>query len=124
MAAGKSAQVKTLRREFPRAVRATIILRSTDLKGRVWCEQCGAECLSKADYELDHIVAEGILAGNDNLAPLTASSGRLICLACHEKSRRDVGEIARAKRLKKEHRVVGRGPTEIARRFGMKQEPD
>jgi hypothetical protein len=113
------------RREFPRAVRATITSRATDMKGRIWCEQCGAECLSKADYELDHIVAEGILPANDNLAPLTAESGALVCLRCHDKkTRRDVFEIAKAKRLGKSHRVVGKGQTEVARRFGVKQEPD
>jgi hypothetical protein len=35
-----------------------------------------------------------------------------------------VFEIAKAKRLGKSHRVVGKGSTEIARRFGMRQEPD
>lgn len=110
------------RREFPRAVRAAITLRATDMKGRIWCEQCGAECLSNADFELDHTVAEGILPASDNLAPLTPESGKLICLTCHEKkTKRDVAEIARAKRLEGKHRIVGSGQTEIARRYGIKQ---
>ena len=40
------------------------------------------------------------------------------------KTRRDVFEIAKAKRLGTSHRVVGKGQTEVARRFGVKQEPD
>ena len=114
-----------MRLPFTKAAIRIITSRATDMQGRKWCEQCGAECLTRADYEIDHIVAEGVQPANDNRSPLTADDGKLLCLVCHDKkTRRDVNEIARAKRLKKEHRVVGRGPTEIARRFGMKQEPD
>jgi hypothetical protein len=110
---------------FTKAVIRTIVSRATDMKGRVWCEQCCAECLTRADYEIDHCVAEGVRPANDNRGPLTADFGQLICLACHDKkTRRDVFEIAKAKRLEKGHRVVGKGTTEIARRFGVKQEPD
>jgi ribosomal protein L40E len=116
------------RREFPRPVRAAIILRATDAKGRVLCEQCGAECPTQADYEVDHIVAEGMLtdeAANDNRPPLTATSGKLVCRKCHDKkTRRDVFEIAKTKRLEQKHRIVGKGQTEIARRFNVDQEPD
>ena len=110
---------------FTKAAIRIITSRATDMAGRKWCEQCGAECLTRADFEIDHCLAEGIRPANDNRPALSAEDGKLLCLACHDKkTRRDVGEIARAKRLKKEHRVVGRGSTEIARRFGMKQEPD
>ena len=114
-----------IRISFSAASTRAIVLRATDMQGRIWCEQCGAECLSRADYEIDHCVPEGIRPANDNRALLTADDGKLLCLACHDKkSKRDVFEIAKAKRLGKSHRVVGRGSTEIARRFGMKQEPD
>ena len=110
---------------FTKAAQRAITLRATDMKGRVWCEECGAECLTRADYEIDHSVAEGIRPANDNRAPLTADDGKLLCLKCHDrKTRRDVFEIAKSKRMGTKHRVVGAGPTEIARRYGVKQERD
>ena len=110
---------------FTKAATIAITLRATDMKGRIWCEECGAECLSRADYEIDHTVAEGIQPANDNRAPLTAEDGKLLCLKCHDKkTKRDVFEIAKSKRMGAKHRVVGAGPTEIARRYGLKQEPD
>ena len=114
-----------IRLPFTKPVQRAIISRSTDMKGRVFCEECGAECLTRADYEIDHIVAEGVQPANDNRGPLAAADGKLLCLKCHDKkTRRDVFEIAKAKRLGTKHRVVGAGPTEIARRYGVKQEPD
>jgi len=113
-----------MRIRFSNAVVGTIERRATDLRGRKRCEICGRECLSRADYEIDHCVAEGTRIG-DRL-PLSASDGQLACLSCHDKkTKRDVFEIARAKRLGEKHRVVGAArPTEIARRFGVKQEPN
>ena len=100
-----------IRISFSAASKRAIIRRATDMKGRMWCEQCGAECLTRADYEIDHFVAEGIQPANDNRGPLTAADGKLLCLKCHDKkTRRDVFEIAKAKRLGKKHRVVGQGP--------------
>jgi hypothetical protein len=114
-----------IRIAFSNATKRVIERRATDMTGRKWCEQCGAECLSRADYEIDHVVCEGIQPANDNRAPLTADDGKLLCLKCHDqKTRRDVFEIAKSKRMGKKHRVVGAGPTEIARRFSVKQERD
>ena len=114
-----------IRISFSAASKRAIILRSTDLQGRIWCEECGAECRSRADYEIDHCVPEGIQPANDNRGPLRANDGKLLCLVCHDrKTRRDVFEIAKAKRMGKRHRVVGKGQTEVARRFGVRQEPD
>jgi Zn finger protein HypA/HybF involved in hydrogenase expression len=110
-----------IRIAFSTASQRAIERRATDMKGRIWCEQCGAECLSRADFEFDHVIPEGVRAG-DRLA-LTADDGRLLCLRCHErKTKKDVTEIARAKRLSHKHRVIGSGMTEIARRFRVKQE--
>ena len=112
-----------IRIAFSSASKRTIVLRATDMKGRVWCEECGAECLSRADYEIDHCVPEGVQPANDNRGPLTANDGKLLCLKCHDrKTRRDVFEIAKMKRMGTKHRVVGRGPTEVARRFSVKQQ--
>jgi hypothetical protein len=90
------------------------------------CEQCGAECPTRADYEIDHIVAEGVRPADDNRDPLTADDGKLLCLKCHrKKTAHDVFAIAKTNRLAKKHRVVGSGRTELARRYGVKQEePD
>jgi hypothetical protein len=113
-----------IRISFSTASKRTIVLRATDMQGRIWCEQCGVECVTRADYEIDHVVAEGVRPANDNRSPLTADDGKLLCLKCHDKkTRRDVFEIAKAKRLESKHRVVGAGRTELARRYGIKQEP-
>jgi hypothetical protein len=110
--------------EFTAAAIGAIVLRATDAKGRVRCERCGAECRARADYEIDHAVAEGVQPRDDR-APLTAADGTLLCRRCHaRKTRRDVAEIARSKRIRDRHRVVGQGPTEIARRFSVDQEPE
>ena len=88
------------------------------------CEQCGAACLSRADYEIDHAVAEAVQPANDNRAPLTADDGKLLCLKCHDKkTRRDVREIAKTKRLEERHRPIDAGQSEIARRYHVRQEP-
>ena len=113
-----------IRIAFSSASKRAITLRATDLKGRIWCELCGVECLSRADYEIDHVVAEGILPANDNRPPLTAEDGKLLCLKCHDKkTRRDVREISKTKRLEGKHRPIDGGPTEIARRYRIRQEP-
>ena len=113
-----------IRIAFSAASTRAIERRATDMTGRKWCEQCGAECPTRADYQIDHCVAEGVRPANDNRSPLTADDGKLLCLKCHDKkTRRDLFEIAKAKRLESKHRVVGAGPTAIARRYRVKQEP-
>jgi len=112
-----------IRIAFSNASKRAIERRATGINGSKYCEQCGAECVSRADYELDHITAEALQPHDDRL-PLSAEHGKLLCLDCHDKkTRRDVAAIARAKRLAKKHRVVvADGQTEIARRFGVKQQ--
>jgi hypothetical protein len=112
-----------IRIRFSAASMRTIKTRATDLSGRVWCELCGAECPMRGDYEFDHCVPEGVRPVGDPRLPLNAADGKLLCLKCHDKkTRRDVAEIARAKRLEGKHRVIGSGQTEIARRFRVRQE--
>jgi len=111
-----------IRIAFSNAAKRAIERRATGINGSKYCEQCGAECVSRADYELDHITAEALQPHDDRL-PLSAEHGKLLCLNCHDKkTRRDVAAIAKAKRLAKKHRVVADGQTEIARRFRLKQE--
>jgi HNH endonuclease len=112
-----------IRISFSAASKRAIERRATDMTGRKWCEQCGAECPTRADFEIDHITPEAFRPANDNRPPLTADDGKLLCLKCHDKkTRRDVAAIAKSKRLVKKHRVVGEGLTEIARRFSVKQQ--
>jgi hypothetical protein len=113
-----------IRLNFTSAVERQIVFRNTDMKGNIWCEGCHALCLSRADYEIDHTVAEGARIAPDGDRPkLTADDGKLLCLKCHDrKTRRDVFEISKTKRLEKKHRVVGKGQSEIARRYGITQE--
>ena len=115
-----------IRIRFSAASMRLIKTRATDLSGRTYCELCGAECPTRADFEFDHILAEGLQDPYDPRLPLSAEHGKLLCLKCHDKkTRRDVAEIARAKRLAGKHRVVGQGETEIARRFSVNQkEPE
>jgi hypothetical protein len=111
-----------IRIAFSAASKRAIERRATSaMNGKTYCEQCGAECPTRADYELDHILAEALQP--DERLPLSAEHGKLLCLNCHDKkTRRDVAAISRAKRLAKEHRVVSEGRTEIARRFSLKQQ--
>ena len=79
-----------IRIAFSAASQRAIERRATDMTGRRWCEQCGAECPTRADYEIDHVVPEGVQPANDNRPPLTADDGKLLCLKCHDKkTRRD-----------------------------------
>lgn len=111
---------RPLYRRFPALAQREIASRSTDMTGRVWCEKCGAECSTRADYEIDHIVAEGVLPAFRDRRPLTAADGALLCLSCHgKKTRGDIFEIARAKRLEARHRVVAQGQPEIMRRWAQ-----
>jgi hypothetical protein len=115
-----------IRISFSAASTRAIVARATDLDGLISCEVCGAACPTRADYEVDHVVPEGLRLDYDPRLPLSAEHGKLLCLKCHDKkTRRDVAAIARAKRLAGKHRVIGDGSTEIARRFGVEQkEPD
>jgi hypothetical protein len=113
-----------IRISFSAASARAIVARATDEHGRVWCERCGVECPTRADYEIDHCLAEGARGANDNRPALTAEDGKLLCIPCHDKkTRRDIAEIAKTKRLEGKHRPIDSGPSEIARRYGIRQEP-
>lgn len=88
------------RREFSIADLVAIVTRATDEAGKVKCERCGAWCKSRKDYEIDHILAEGMRPKADLKRKLTPADGQLLCVAvCHpKKTKRDKGDIAEAKR--------------------------
>lgn len=89
------------RRNFTLADRIAIVGRASDPAGRVHCERCGAWCRKRADYEIDHVVPEGMRPAADLTRKLTPADGQLLCVAlCHpQKTRADKGDIGKAKRL-------------------------
>jgi hypothetical protein len=115
-----------MRRKFSLPVMRAITLRATDASsGRVHCEGCGVWCKSRAEYEIDHLIAEGRVPGFRKARKLTAADGRLLCKAqCHPlKTKIDDGLIAQAKRLEAAQPLHGAGEPEIARRFKAR-DPD
>jgi hypothetical protein len=109
------------RREFSQSDKIAILGRATDGSGRVHCERCGAWCKRRADYQIDHILAEGMRPAADLMRKLTPADGQLLCVAvCHPvKTKEDKGDIGEAKRREIKHPLVAGGKTEIARRFGL-----
>lgn len=89
------------RREFTVGDRIAIVGRATDASGKVHCERCGQWCRKRADYQIDHIIAEGERPLADLARKLTPADGQLLCVAlCHpDKTKRDKGDIGKAKRL-------------------------
>ena len=92
------------RKEFPRSVKVAAVMRAT-IDGKMFCEGCGALITGK--FEIDHIRADGLLGEP------TLENARILCSPCHkEKTRADVGAIAKAKRLEARHlgiRKSGKG---------------
>ena len=89
------------RREFTQGDKIAIRGRATDAGGRVHCEGCGAWCRKKADYQIDHVIPEGMRPAADLARKLTPADGQLLCVAvCHpRKTEADKGDIGKAKRL-------------------------
>ena len=106
------------RREFTQSDKIAIRGRATDSSGRVHCERCGAWCKRRVDYQIDHILAEGMRPAADLKRKLTPADGQLLCVAvCHPvKTKEDKGDIGEAKRreaadlgLKPSRRKIGWG---------------
>jgi hypothetical protein len=89
------------RREFTISDRIAIVGRATDPQGRIHCERCGAWCRKKADYQIDHVIPEGMRPAAVLKRKLTPADGQLLCVAiCHtRKTEADKGDIGKAKRL-------------------------
>jgi hypothetical protein len=132
------------RREFSIADQVAIIYRATDEDGRIHCEGCGIWLKSRHDYEIDHIISEGLRSAADKRRRLRPADGQLLCVAvCHKaKSRVDKGVQGEAKRREAAELGVKRpgkvklpakekparkplktasGPPGMARRFGGAQ---
>jgi hypothetical protein len=89
------------RRNFTQMDLIAIVGRASDPAGRVHCERCGAWCRKRADYQIDHVIAEGERPAADLLRKLTPADGQLLCVAvCHPlKTKEDKRDIGKAKRL-------------------------
>lgn len=127
----------TGRREFSLGVMLEIIQRATDEDDKVKCERCGAWVKSRREWEIDHVISEGMRPLADLKRRLTPADGQLLCTAvCHpQKTAEDAHHRAKAKRiearahgLKPKHKKtkgplkVAAGISEIARRFGLGKE--
>jgi hypothetical protein len=112
--------MKATRREFDAATSLEIVKRATSKAGMTHCEACGAWCKSRRDYQIDHVIHEGIRPPRDKRRRLKAVEGQLLCVDCHKrKTGRETGDRAKAKRLEaKQPPAVG--PTWIQRRYGLK----
>ena len=112
------------RREFTLADRIAIRGRASDPQGRVHCECCGAWCRKKADYQIDHVIPEGMRPAADLLRKLTPADGQLLCVAvCHpRKTEEDKGHIGKAKRLEGAHMGVSTPPARKIN-WGARKEP-
>lgn len=85
-------------RKFSVAVLIRIVLRAS-VGGRVHCERCGKWCPKRKDYQIDHVIPEGMRPPEDLKRALVAADGQLLCLDCHDrKTDKDKGEIALAVR--------------------------
>jgi hypothetical protein len=122
-------------RKFSVRCEAAIIERATDEGGKLHCERCAAWMRRRADFEIDHVIAEAIRPEADKKRPLVPADGQLLCKArCHKaKTANDIDAAARAERrkarslgVKVKHRRRKRekgpyrpppGRPEIARRF-------
>ena len=113
------------RREFSIATQVEIIFRATDEDGRVHCEGCGAWLKSRRDYEIDHIISEGIRPAADRKRRLRAVDGQLLCAICHKsKTRVDKGDQAEAKRREAAELGIERpGKVKIRRREKEARKP-
>jgi hypothetical protein len=89
-----------VRREFSVACQLAIVERARDESGRILCERCKVWTKSRKDWEIDHVLPEGMRPFNDKARALTPAEGQLLCAAvCHkEKTAEDKANISQAKR--------------------------
>jgi hypothetical protein len=109
------------RREFTQADKIAIRGRATDSSGNVHCEGCGVWLKRKTDYQIDHVIPEGMRPLADLKRKLTPADGQLLCVAvCHPaKTKGDKGHIGEAKRREAKHPLVAAGKPRIAREYGL-----
>lgn len=118
-----SAGVIMPRREFPRKVRAAIILRATGSDGQIACEGCG-QVLGKKPFEIDHTVAEEL--ATDKSRKLTADDGKLLGWCCHgPKTAEDIRRVRKSDRARDKNTGAIRPKGNLkSRGFDHKERPD
>ena len=100
------------RREFDKKTSVVIIKRAT-VNGVVRCEECHGEAMR---HHIDHTDPDAMQI--DKSKKLTAEEGRLLCIPCHkEKTRKDVADIAKAKRREAAHLGAKTAPKMQGRAF-------
>lgn len=117
------------RREFSKAMKAEMLRRAMDEKGRVYCEGCGMDVTGKP-IEFDHTIPEALIL--DKSRPLTADDGKLLGQkCCHRspggKTAQDVANIARAKRREAAHggfKTKSSRPMPFGRKSAFKRKID
>lgn len=105
------------RREFPAKVKAEIVHRAMNERGHVVCEGCDL-VLGKKPYEIDHTIPDALVL--DKSRPLTAADGKLLGKdCCHApKTVKDVGVIAKVKRIERGHLGIRKRSTFACSRDG------
>ena len=107
------------RRNFTKAVMVARIKAAT-VDGKIFCEGCGALCKK---FEIDHILADGMHTDADKDKSNSFENSRLLCIPCHaEKTKKDVANIARAKRVEARHLGAVKSKTPIKSRGFPKKE--
>jgi hypothetical protein len=118
--------MRTARREFSVSDRVAIVQRATDEAGLIHCERCGLWCPKRKDYQIDHILAEGMRPKADLKRKLTPADGQVLCVAvCHPpKTKRDKQGISEAKRREaRSFLLVQPGRRKVWWRHGKDQKP-
>lgn len=99
------------RAEFTKAVKAEMFRRAT-VDGTTFCEGCGL-ALKKWNY--DHTIPDALIL--DKKRKLTASEGKLLGECCHTpKTKQDVKNIAKAKRVEAKHVGAAKPKSKLANR--------
>jgi hypothetical protein len=108
------------RREFKKSVRVQIIKRAT-IDGVTRCEECHA---ATTRFEVHHIKPDGLAV--DKSAPLTAAEGICLCEPCHDRyTPKDVAAVAQAKRREAKYLGATRPAGQIkSRGFAKAEKPD
>jgi hypothetical protein len=90
--------VKGAYRKFSAAVQVAIVERAK-VDGAICCERCGEWCPKRSDYQIDHVIPEGMRPAEDLKRALKPADGQLLCLDCHDvKTDVDKARIALAVR--------------------------
>ena len=108
----------TDRREFSVDCQVAIIRRATDADGRVHCERCGIWCKRRADFEIDHILSEGLRSAADKKRKLKPADGQLLCRAVCHKAKTAVDKAVQGEAKRREAASLGvqrPGKAKIAR---------